>query len=246
MICASRTEEPPKSAAYNQSPNALSNDLTTNQDLNGLANSRELRRTDPPPIESAGQSSDPASGTGLDTTPDPESLGSVLANRQSLNGQAFSTPFGACDTTPPDPPSGPDGDGSDGGRRVPASVFSRVKHSVLTFGKFVGPGFMIAVAYSKPGDAKTFPQPDHSRITYNAFDSRSWQLLDRHRRWSNLPLPPAFHCPFEQPFRYFSSKSVHQTGHCQRPQPGRGLSCLFAKMAQLLLVFLGRGSYHSY
>ncbi|TPX10165.1 uncharacterized protein E0L32_001362 [Thyridium curvatum] len=155
MICASRTEEPPKSAAYNQSPNALSNDLTTNQDLNGLANSRELRRTDPPPIESAGQSSDPASGTGLDTTPDPESLGSVLANRQSLNGQAFSTPFGACDTAPPDPPSGPDGDGSDGGRRVPASVFSRVKHSVLTFGKFVGPGFMIAVAYIDPGNYST-------------------------------------------------------------------------------------------
>ncbi|KAH7114792.1 transporter smf2 [Dactylonectria macrodidyma] len=32
---------------YNQSPNPLSNDLTTNQDLNGIANSRELRREDP-------------------------------------------------------------------------------------------------------------------------------------------------------------------------------------------------------
>lgn len=42
--------------------------------------------------------------------------------------------------------------GSDQGRR---SIFYLVRKAVLTFGKFVGPGFMIAVAYIDPGNYAT-------------------------------------------------------------------------------------------
>lgn len=37
---------------------------------------------------------------------------------------------------------------NEGSSSTPKSWFSRAKHAVVTFGKFVGPGFMVAVAYS--------------------------------------------------------------------------------------------------
>jgi metal iron transporter len=43
MNCPSRTEEP-KGTGFNQNPSALAADLTTRQDLNGIANARVLRR----------------------------------------------------------------------------------------------------------------------------------------------------------------------------------------------------------
>ncbi len=43
MNCPSRTEEP-EGTGFNQNPNALAADLTTREDLNGIANARVLRR----------------------------------------------------------------------------------------------------------------------------------------------------------------------------------------------------------
>lgn len=43
MNCPSRTEEP-EGTGFNQNPSSLAADLTTRQDLNGIANSRVLRR----------------------------------------------------------------------------------------------------------------------------------------------------------------------------------------------------------
>ncbi|RNJ55908.1 hypothetical protein D7B24_007904 [Verticillium nonalfalfae] len=42
----SRTDEPYEGEGHNQSPNSLPNDLTTNEDLNGIANAREARQKD--------------------------------------------------------------------------------------------------------------------------------------------------------------------------------------------------------
>ncbi|KAK4131007.1 natural resistance-associated macrophage protein [Trichocladium antarcticum] len=44
---------------------------------------------------------------------------------------------------------------NDGPSSTPKSWFSRAKHAVVTFGKFVGPGFMVAVAYIDPGNYAT-------------------------------------------------------------------------------------------
>ena len=37
----------------------------------------------------------------------------------------------------------------------PRSIAAQIRHAVLTFGKFVGPGFMISVAYIDPGNYST-------------------------------------------------------------------------------------------
>lgn len=53
---------------------------------------------------------------------------------------------GPCAVTPSNrPENGP-------GRR---SIGAQIRHAIITFGKFVGPGFMIAVAYIDPGNYST-------------------------------------------------------------------------------------------
>ncbi len=104
MNCPSRTDELPASDGLNQSPNALSNDLTTNQDLKGLANARERRDAEPPPIPGAAAAAEALAAATVDTVPE------------------FRT--------------------GRGGR-----LHGRAK-ALVDFAKFVGPGFMIAVAYS--------------------------------------------------------------------------------------------------
>lgn len=118
MNCPSRTEEPIESDGYNQNPNALSNDLTTNQDLNGLANTRELRRTDPPPIASA--------GTGKEAEGITTNKGDDHPPRDAPTNQTKAS----------------------GHRNGAVGFFERAKKVLANAGKFVGPGFMIAVAYS--------------------------------------------------------------------------------------------------
>ncbi|CAK7209918.1 NRAMP-like transporter smf-3 [Sporothrix curviconia] len=69
----SRTDELPRSDGMNQSPNALSNDLTTNEDLNGVANGRHLRRSVSPPIQHAGLAgSSNRGGIGVNDGPEPD------------------------------------------------------------------------------------------------------------------------------------------------------------------------------
>ncbi len=78
--------------------------LTTNQDLKGLANARQLRDAEPPPLKSA--------------------------------GAAAETQAAAADGEPPSP----------GGRSD--RLHERAQRALIDFAQFVGPGFMIAVAYS--------------------------------------------------------------------------------------------------
>ena len=105
----SRTDEPLEGEGLNQSPNAFSNDLTTNQDLNGRVNSRALKGTEPPPLESAGA---------IMGTEGADSIGGTTSSASNY------------------------------GRRSLTYVVERTKRAVVNFAKFVGPGFMIAVAYS--------------------------------------------------------------------------------------------------
>lgn len=156
MNCPSRTDEPPISDGYNQSPNPLSNDLTTNADLNGLANSRELRRTEPSSILSAGQAvGDEAGGDNATTehpghspgpaaTPPKEGVLSgvplVASQLAASAGSVFSNGGGS------------GGSAGTGNRK---SFGARLMHVFMTIAKFIGPGFMIAVAYIDPGNYAT-------------------------------------------------------------------------------------------
>lgn len=151
--CPSRTDEPYEGEGHNQSPDHLAADLTTNQDLNGIANSRETRNSDARAIlgSSAGQDHDPE----------------MIANEPPDCEKCTVSKSADVNLTTIDRLDG--GDGGDGGGGVkaavvevvpvmpsptavnarPASPIARVKEVFLAYLKFIGPGFMIAVAYSK-------------------------------------------------------------------------------------------------
>lgn len=148
----SRTDEPPASDGYNQSPPQFSNDLTTNQDLNGISNTRTLRREQDRATEDSGRTdSDPPRAV-----PDGKDGTSVRVVDTGVSRLSLGTGNSQIRAAEPSEPSGnplrvgnrrtsQSGDGSYPGH---VSQLSRVKHAIITFGKFIGPGFMVAVAYS--------------------------------------------------------------------------------------------------
>ncbi|KAK1977320.1 metal ion transporter metal ion transporter [Colletotrichum cereale] len=150
----SRTDEPYEGEGYNQSPNPLSNDLTTNQDLNGTVNARVLEpgedgKAQPGAADvailrpddiwgkdgvslGAGDAS-PAKSVGLGHPGGEEAMVALLPTLHSRR-----SPHGDRDES-----------------RVQPSIFGRVKSAVIKFGSFIGPGFMISVAYIDPGNYST-------------------------------------------------------------------------------------------
>ncbi|PBP27514.1 metal ion transporter metal ion transporter [Diplocarpon rosae] len=148
MNCPSRTEEP-EGDGFNQNPSSLSADLTTRQDLNGIANARELRRIASNDIESK-----------VDRVPDgdgTEDRGgqAVVAQgkgEKSDGQEGFRPGLVALDVA----------ERGAGGRGrnwddLPflTRTFLKIRKGVKTYGKFIGPGFMISVAYIDPGNYST-------------------------------------------------------------------------------------------
>jgi metal iron transporter len=129
MNCPSRTEEPPEGDGMNQNPSSLSADLTTRNDLNGIANTRLLRRISRSEVQAV-EEQDP------DGNKPPEKDGPMGkesevgvghdAGRGSVGG---SSEGGTNELTPDD-----------------GSLFMRIRKLALTFGKFIGPGFMVNIA----------------------------------------------------------------------------------------------------
>jgi metal iron transporter len=151
----SRTDEPQKGDGYNQSPNALSNDLTTHADLNGISNSRELRGNEPSSVRNGDQNGDAvdtneiqdpgiglqprSGGAGAATGSrgiDQLQLGKGRVGLGAISQRSMSGSLGA-------------GDGGRAATTGPRSVLHRIVKGFRTFGSFIGPGFMVAVAYSK-------------------------------------------------------------------------------------------------
>lgn len=151
----SRTDEPYEGEGYNQSPNDLSNDLTTNQDLNGIVNARALE----PGEDDKGLSLAGDAGTGD---------GDVSRSYHDVDwGKDGSGPAATAATTKSDGLGLPEGEevpatalptlhsrrlpSEDGGDtpKIHEALYDRVKKAIVKFGSFIGPGFMIAVAYSE-------------------------------------------------------------------------------------------------
>ncbi|KAM0276298.1 hypothetical protein ACHAQH_006887 [Verticillium albo-atrum] len=147
----SRTDEPYEGEGYNQSPNSLANDLTTNADLNGIANAREAGHGDeplsdknaPPRDEDQGEPGPPDRETqkGLtNATAVDQPLGEVVESHDSA-------------ALPTSSLNHPNGDRHNVASHV--SVLRRMRRGLVKFGSFIGPGFMIAVAYIDPGNYAT-------------------------------------------------------------------------------------------
>jgi len=151
----SRTDEPYEGEGYNQSPNPLSNDLTTNQDLNGTVNARVLE-------------------PGEDGKPQPGAADNAILRSHDDWGEDRVT-LGAGDASPAKsvglghpggeevmtalllPPlhSRRSAHGDKDESQVQLGIFGRIKSVVIKFGSFIGPGFMISVAYIDPGNYST-------------------------------------------------------------------------------------------
>lgn len=136
MNKTSRTDEPLEGEGLNQSPNTLSNDLTTNQDLNGIVNDRAQRGRDPRSTRDSGQ---------LDIEERP-----IMFVREPSEASADKLAGDASSSPSPSEGEG-EGAGSLSGSiddPAPKSRLAKIKHVLVTFGKFVGPGFLVSVAYS--------------------------------------------------------------------------------------------------
>ena len=178
MNCPSRTDEPPKHDGKNQSPSALAADLTTRQDLNGIVNLRteqdfgkkaEDARTETKVDGSADLARLPSANDRV-TQEDRETEGkpqihdpktppqpnSSIARARSVNSYN-SFPDAGLNNMLAIAPSDDDSSSRRSGtfmRRIPKPIqtVGRILHK---FFKFIGPGFLVAVAYIDPGNYST-------------------------------------------------------------------------------------------
>ncbi|CUS14362.1 unnamed protein product, partial [Tuber aestivum] len=150
MNCPSRVDEVLDHDGWNQNPSSLSGDTTTRADLNGIVNARDRRDNQNIEPDDRGEFA-------ADSKHDAEKFGRLRwGTPGSAGGKEASADAGK---------KRPD-DGSDNQApvvsNVPrdhpnhrAGVAQRVWQAVLKFGGFIGPGFMIAVAYIDPGNYST-------------------------------------------------------------------------------------------
>lgn len=143
MNCPSRPDDIEKHPDWNQNPQSLNADATTRADLNGVVNRRAQRDHDDG--ISPDELQNEAITTGLPQTQEAEkptsskdvSLVSATADRQST----VSLPVSSGETV--------------GGRSWHRRAASKTTDVLIKYAKFVGPGFLIAVAYIDPGNYAT-------------------------------------------------------------------------------------------
>ena len=142
----SRTDESDERLGWNQSPPSLSGDTTTRADLNGIANTRTgqdidiLPRT-PSQIDASKDPGDPdTDGKHFTTKP-----GHVVQGSEDSSAITNSTPYQTAN-----PSQAPNKS-----QKSLSFFFRKVGSTLIKFSKFIGPGFMVAVAYIDPGNYAT-------------------------------------------------------------------------------------------
>lgn len=144
MNCPSRTDDTIDNPGWNQNPPPFSPDTTTRNDFNGLANARVHRK------HAAGTDSAAGNDT-MAIDPRPQSFENQDPAIEKRMGGEVTVAASGCE-----PPSR-----TCGSPRRPFSNFSfadSARHcvrSLTKFGRFIGPGFLIAVAYIDPGNYAT-------------------------------------------------------------------------------------------
>ncbi|KAF8846615.1 natural resistance-associated macrophage protein [Acephala macrosclerotiorum] len=145
MNCPSHTDEP-EGTGFNQNPNFLAGDLTTRNDLNGIANSRVLRRSATMDVIIE----DVVEDNLRDRKKETAVTATVLTSETGHVQVPRITTFDAVEDS---------GEDQGVGERVRVqwqrTLFMRSRKVMMKFGKFLGPGFMIAVAYIDPGNYST-------------------------------------------------------------------------------------------
>ncbi|KAI9742080.1 MAG: hypothetical protein M1834_000470 [Cirrosporium novae-zelandiae] len=132
MNCPSRNDDTILHPTWNQSPPLLTSDLTTCQDLNGIANIREQRETG-----SNGTTIPISSINEVDTSQ--QKLPEATAQPSPNKGQPQATMGNKCSPW----------------KATLARYPRQMCEIIVKYANFVGPGFMIAVAYIDPGNYAT-------------------------------------------------------------------------------------------
>ncbi|RHZ60019.1 NRAMP family metal ion transporter [Aspergillus thermomutatus] len=146
MNCPSRTDDTLEHPGWNQNPPALNADITTRNDFNGIANSKIHRK------HASGMGG--VSGEG------------VMGTDSQLHGQDSHEPEIVETKTPGGVIAAASGyenpQSNSGSLRHPSNFASKITslilhfaQSLVKFARFVGPGFLIAVAYIDPGNYAT-------------------------------------------------------------------------------------------
>jgi metal iron transporter len=137
MNCPLRADDGDGRQGWNQNPNSM--DGTTRQDLNGMANTRVLRRV---------ESHDPT----LDE-PDDEVLRAQRRRRNStatirvartLTSQKQSD---TCHVTRTSHEANEQPESSPNNDETCPNYMKKIRKVLMTFGKFVGPGFMVSAPF---------------------------------------------------------------------------------------------------
>ncbi|KAI1741827.1 natural resistance-associated macrophage protein-domain-containing protein [Xylaria scruposa] len=151
MNRTSRTDEPYEGEGLNQSPNAFSNDLVTNQDMNGIANARERRGHTSRSMQNSGQPIARDNPTSLKEDDDTDSCKGLADG----DGQSPGKTEKSAQVNENSVASAYDATGLSPDRGGPTSLPRKLLYHIVTLGKFVGPGFLVAVAYIDPGNYST-------------------------------------------------------------------------------------------
>ncbi|KAK1138836.1 NRAMP-like transporter smf-3 [Aspergillus melleus] len=143
MNCPSRTDDDLEHPDWNQNPPALSADETTRNNLNGIANSKVHRRHAPGNggIMGAGLTAIEPQPSGLDRN--------EPASEKKGPGEVVSAALGF------QPPKADSGSPRRPFKQFITSSTVHLAQSIVKFARFVGPGFLIAVAYIDPGNYAT-------------------------------------------------------------------------------------------
>ncbi|KAI1071644.1 hypothetical protein LB507_005063 [Fusarium sp. FIESC RH6] len=149
MNKTSHTDEPFEGDdGYNQSPSPFSNDLTTNENFNGIVNNRAVLQMDSKlSPDATSKNLGQVARDGPVKTDSQVDAASRLAYESIDHDQPSNG--GLRISAPANHPPASAGDADDG------TPLQRFKKMIIRIGSFVGPGFMISVAYIDPGNYST-------------------------------------------------------------------------------------------
>jgi metal iron transporter len=150
MNCPSRPDETEGHPDWNQNPHALSADLTTRADLNGIVNLREQRENESS-IDNSEQEQIHAMPLNIPEPPSsPKDVASAVPQVDDLSKKESNAAASVATQAlgGPLPPRKTN-------LRSPSQVMLKIVVTLQKYAKFVGPGFLIAVAYIDPGNYAT-------------------------------------------------------------------------------------------
>ena len=158
MNCPSRTDESAAHDGRNQNPSELAADVTTRQDLNGIVNSRtgQDSATEAEDARGDSQMDGPSDYLRIADSDDTQSLRNRKGTHTSISThtlRSFPDPQLANTNSSSELEIDPVEHDSSHGRS--SNLFHRIWRIIAKFCKFIGPGFMISVAYIDPGNYST-------------------------------------------------------------------------------------------